>query len=119
MEKEEQRFVVKLFWLKGWEPKKIHQELMSTLADDARGLSQIKIWLQRFGTGGLSYSGLPRAERSPLTLGQQVEAFLQKYPFASFRTMAKHFLTTASTVKEILQRELEMVKFPRAGSLIP
>jgi hypothetical protein len=35
MEKEEQGFVVMLFWLKGWGSKKIHQELMSTLGDDA------------------------------------------------------------------------------------
>jgi hypothetical protein len=32
MEKEEQRFVMKLLWLKGWGPKRIHEELMSTLA---------------------------------------------------------------------------------------
>jgi hypothetical protein len=43
MEKEEQRLVVKFFWLKGWGSKTIHQELMSTLEDDAYGLSQIKI----------------------------------------------------------------------------
>jgi histone-lysine N-methyltransferase SETMAR len=43
-------------------------------------------------------------------LGPQVEAFLQKYPFASAHTIAKHFLTTAFTVKEILQRELGMRK---------
>jgi hypothetical protein len=43
MEKEEHRFVVKFFWLQGWGPKKIHQELMSTPGDDAPGLSQIKI----------------------------------------------------------------------------
>jgi hypothetical protein len=46
-------------------------------------------------------------------LGPQVEAFLQNYPFASARTIAKHFLTTASIVKEILQRELRMRKFSR------
>jgi hypothetical protein len=43
MEKEEQRFAIKFFWLKGWGSKKIHQELMGTLGDDAYGLSQIKI----------------------------------------------------------------------------
>jgi hypothetical protein len=35
MEKEEQRFVFKFFWLKGWGSKKIHQEPMSRLRDDA------------------------------------------------------------------------------------
>jgi hypothetical protein len=113
MEKEEQRFVAKFFWLKGCGSKKIHQELMSTLGDDVCWLSQIKIWLQRFRIGSLSCSDLPRAGRSPLTLGLQVETFLQKYRFASARIIAKQFLTNASTVEEILQREWGMTKFSR------
>jgi hypothetical protein len=44
-------------------------------------------------------------------LGQQVEALLQKYSFASACIIVTHFLTTAFTVKEILQRELGMRKF--------
>jgi hypothetical protein len=43
----------------------------------------------------------------------QVEAFLQKFPFASASIIAKQFLTTASFVKEILQTELEMKRFSR------
>jgi hypothetical protein len=54
-----------------------------------------------------------KTQRGPLTLGPQVEAFLQKCPVASARIIAKHFLTTSSTVKEILQRELAMRKFSR------
>jgi hypothetical protein len=86
---------------------------MSTFGDDAYGLSQIKIWLHRFRTGDLSWSDLLRAGRPPLTLGPQVEASLQKDPFASVRIIAKHFLPTASTVKEILQKELRMRKVSR------
>jgi hypothetical protein len=86
---------------------------MSTLEDDADGLSQINIWLQRLRIGYLSRTGLPRAGRPPLTLGPQVEAFLQKYRFASARLIKKHVPTTASTVKKILQRELGMRKFSR------
>jgi hypothetical protein len=93
--------------------EKTQQELISTLGDDAYRLSQIKIWLQRFRTGDLSGTDIPRVEQPPLTLGPQVEAFLQKDPFASARIIAKHFLTTASTVKEILLRELGMRKFSR------
>jgi hypothetical protein len=43
MEKEEQRSVVKFFWLKGWKSKKVHRKMMSIFGDDAYGLSQIKI----------------------------------------------------------------------------
>jgi hypothetical protein len=67
----------------------------------------------------LSCSDLSRAGQPPLTLGPQVEAFLQKYPFASARIIAKHFLATVSTVKEILQRELGSGNSGGAGSVIP
>jgi hypothetical protein len=119
MEKEEQRFVVKFFWLKGWGSKKIHQKLMSTLGDDAYGLSQIKIWLWRLRTGDLSGGDFLRVGQSPLTLERQVDAFFQNYPFASVCIIAKHFPTTAYTVKEILQRELGMKNSRLAGSPIP
>jgi hypothetical protein len=113
MEKAEQRFVVEFFWLKGWGSKKIHQELMNTLGDDTYELSQIEIWLQRFRTRNLSYSGLSLAGRPPLTLAPQVETFLQMYPLARSRIIMKHSRTAAFTVKEILQRELGMRKFSR------
>jgi hypothetical protein len=50
MEKEEQRFVMKFLWLKGWGAKRIHEELIITLGDDSHGVSQIKIWIQKFRT---------------------------------------------------------------------
>jgi hypothetical protein len=119
MEKEEQRFVVKFLWLKRWESKKIHQELVNTLRDDAHWPSQVKIWLQMFRTGDLSCGDFPRAGQPPLTLGPQVEEFLQKYPFTSASTIVKHFLATAFTAKEILQRELGMKNSRGAVALIP
>jgi hypothetical protein len=48
---------------------------MTTLGDDAYGLSQIKIWLQRFRTGDLSCSDLACAGRLILTLGAHAEVF--------------------------------------------
>jgi hypothetical protein len=53
MEKEEQRFMMKFLWLKDWGAKRIHNELMSTLGDDSYGVSQIKIWLQKFRNSDL------------------------------------------------------------------
>jgi transposase len=113
MEKEEQRFVMKFLWLKGWSAKRIHEELMSTLGDDSHGVSQIKTWLQKFGNGDLSCKDSPRSGRRLLTLGPQLEAFVQKYPFARARIIAQHFLTTVPTIKDILQRELGMREFSR------
>jgi transposase len=113
MEKEEQRFVMKFLWLKGWGTKRIDEELMSTLGGDSYGVSQIKIWLQKFRNGDLSCKDSPRSGRPLLTLGPQLEAFMQKYPFASARVITQHFFTTVPMINEIIQRELGMKKFSR------
>jgi hypothetical protein len=36
---------------------------------------------------------------------------MQKYPFASARVIAQHFLTTIPIIKDIPQKELGMRKF--------
>jgi hypothetical protein len=104
---------LKFLWLKSWGAKRIHEELMSTLGDNSYAVSQIKIWLQKSGNGVLSYKDSPRSGRPLLTLGPQLEAFIQKDIFASARVIAQHFLTTVPTIKDILQRELGMRKFLR------
>jgi hypothetical protein len=53
MEKEEQRFLIKYFWMKNSGSTKVHQKLVITLGADAYGRSQIKIWFQKFRTGDL------------------------------------------------------------------
>jgi hypothetical protein len=113
MEKEKQRFMMKFLWLKAWAAKRIHEELMGTLGNDSCAVSQITIWLQKFTNGDLSCKDSPRSGRPLLTLGPQLEAFMQKYPFASARVIAQPFLTTVPAIKDILQRELGMRKFSR------
>jgi hypothetical protein len=87
--------------------------MMNTLGGDSYGVSQIKIWLQKFRNDDLSYKDSPCSGRPLLTLGPRLEVFMQKYPFASARVIAQHFLTTVPTIKDILQRELGMGKFSR------
>jgi hypothetical protein len=86
---------------------------MSKLGDDSYEVSQIKIWLQKFRNGDLFYKDSPRPGRPLLTLARQLEVFMQKYPFASARVIPQHFLTMVPTIKDILQRELEMRQFSR------
>jgi hypothetical protein len=88
MEKEEQRFMMKFRWMKGWGAKRIHEERMSTVGDDSYEVSQIEIWLQKFRNGELSCKDSPLSGRPLLTLGPQLEAFMHKYPFASTRVIA-------------------------------
>jgi hypothetical protein len=59
------------------------------LGDDGHGLSQIKIWLENIRTCGLYCMNLPHPGLPPLALGQ-LDAFLQKYPFANTWVMANH-----------------------------
>jgi hypothetical protein len=115
VDREGQRFVIiKVFRMKGWGARLTHQQSTNTLANGADGPSEIKIWPQTLKCGDLSCKNLPRAGRQPLTLAPQLEAFLlQKYPFASARVIAQHFLTTVRTVKDILQRELGMKRISR------
>jgi transposase len=113
MEEEEKRFMMKFLWLKGWGAKRIHEELMSTLGEDRYGVSQIKIWLQKFRNGDLSCKDSPRSGRPLLILGPQLEAMMYKYPFTSARVIAQHFLMTVPTIKDILQGELGIKKFSR------
>jgi hypothetical protein len=105
---------MKFLELKGWGAKRIHDKLMGTLGDDLYAVSQIKIWLQKFRNDDLSCKDSPRSERPLLTLGPQLEAFMHKYPFASARVIAQHFLTTVPMIKDILQRELGMRKLSRS-----
>jgi hypothetical protein len=69
MEKEEHRSVMKFLWLKGWDAKRIHKELMSTLGDDSYRVSQIKIWLQKFRNGDLSCKDSPHSRTTSLNFG--------------------------------------------------
>jgi hypothetical protein len=114
MEKEQQRFVMKFLWLKGWSAKKIHAKPMRTLGDDSQRVSQMKIWLQKFRNGDFSCKDCPLSGRPLFTLGPQREVFMQKHPFASARLIAQHFLTTVPVITNILQRELGMRKIPPA-----
>jgi hypothetical protein len=95
---------MKFLWLKGWGAKRIHEELMSTLGDDSYGVSQIKIWLRKFRNGDLSRKDSPLSGQPLLTLGPQLEAFMQQYPFANARVMSQHFLTTVPTITDIIRR---------------
>jgi hypothetical protein len=75
---------------------------MRTLGDDLYAVFQIKIWLQKFRNGDLSCKDSPRSGRRLVILWPQLEAFMQKYPFASARVIAQHFLTTVPRIKDIL-----------------
>jgi len=113
MEKREQRFVIKFFFLKGLGSKKIHRKLQDTIGESAYCLAEVKFWLARFREGDLSCEDHERVGRPLAVLGTVLHKFLTKHPFASARIMAEHFNLSHPTVKEILQREMGLRKFTR------
>jgi hypothetical protein len=80
------------------EPKSRHEELITTLDDDAYHLSS------------KDYS---RPRRTVSTFGSQLEAFFLHYPFASVRVIAQHIYTRAPTIKDFLHKEPGMRKTSR------
>jgi hypothetical protein len=66
-----------------------------------------------FGNGAFSCKDVSCAGRPLLTRGLQLKGFLEKDLFANAPVVAQHFLTTAPTIKDILQTELGMKKFSR------
>jgi hypothetical protein len=113
MENEEQKSVIKYFWMKGWRAKWICEELLNALSADAYGQSHSKTWSQKFKTDNLSCQDLPRAGRALLTLGPQLEVFLGKYRFATSWMILRHFRVSMPTAKAILRRELGIRKLSR------
>jgi hypothetical protein len=51
MEKREQRFVIKLLWLRGERRRQIHHELFATLRSDACSEDSVQYWVARFASG--------------------------------------------------------------------
>jgi hypothetical protein len=55
MEKSNQRFVIKLFFMKGVGAKATHREFTAVLSPPADSSRQVKEWRFRFAAGDLSY----------------------------------------------------------------
>jgi hypothetical protein len=79
MEKEEQRFVGKYFWMKDWGSQKIHKKLCVALGDDVSRLSQIKTWLQKFRRDDLSKKNLSRIGHYPWLCGRSLQHFSKSF----------------------------------------
>jgi hypothetical protein len=113
MEKSEQLFVIKFFFLKELSPKKIHRELYSALGWTACSLSQVRNWCTRSTEGVLTRVHQSRAGRPRHMLGTDLSQFLEEFPFATVGLLAQHFAESKHIIKEILNRELGLRMFSR------
>jgi transposase len=95
--------MVKYFFLKGYESRLIHKELVGTLLT-------VQNWLKRFKSGDLSCGDEERPGRPLISLGSALQRFRKQFSFASSRVMAGHFSVDPATAKNILDRELGLRK---------
>jgi hypothetical protein len=73
----------------------------------------VQCWVARFESGNTSCEDISRARRPLTDLAAPFGLFLQNYPFASVRMLSQQFRVCATTVKEILVRDLGLKKFAR------
>jgi hypothetical protein len=113
MEKRQQRFVIKFFWLREYRPCQIHQELFATLGSDAYSEDSVQSWVARFESRDISCADISRATRPLTDLAEPFCLLLQNDPFASARMFSRHFAVCGTTVKDIPARDLGLKKSTR------
>lgn len=113
MEKHEQRFVVKFYFLKGFGCKKIHRKLGDTLGDSAMSITSVKRWLDRFKNGDFSCQDLERSGRPENDLSESIIVILTEMPFATAKFLAKRLCCSPNTIKKILIENLGYKKYIR------
>jgi hypothetical protein len=90
MEKSEQRFIIKFFFIKGFGSKVIHRKLTKVLSSTTYSLTQIKEWCTRFETGDLLYEDQSRLGHPPHVLEKALSDFLEQFPFVTLGIIAQH-----------------------------
>jgi transposase len=113
MDEVEQRFVVKYFFIKGWDNKKITAQSQTTFHHSDLSSSTVKRCIRKFNNDHSSCDDDSRPGQPISIFGPVLQKFLDQYPFSSARVISRHFLISPSTVKEILTRELGLRKFSR------
>jgi hypothetical protein len=113
MEKRQQRFVLKFFWLPESRARQIHLELFTTLGTNAYSENLVQDWVAHFESGDISCEDISRGGRPLADLEELFCMFLQDYLFVSARMLSRHFGVWVTTVKDILARDLGLKKFTR------
>lgn len=114
MEKLEKRAVIKYFYLKGFTPKQMKEEMDSTLGDSSPSYSTIKQWVSEFKMGRVSTSDKPRSGRPvEVTTSEMIEK-IHKIVLEDRRLKVHEIAETcrmsAERVRNILHNHLNMEK---------
>jgi len=114
MEKLEKRAVIKYFYLKGFTPKQIKEEMDSTLGDSSPSYSTIKQWVSEFKMGRVSTSDEARSGRPvEVTTSEMIEK-IHKIVLEDRRLKVHQIAETcrmsAERVRNILHNHLDMEK---------
>jgi hypothetical protein len=113
MDKRQQGFVIKLFWLLGYRRRQIHQEISATLGSDAYSEDSVQYWVARFQLRDTSCEDISRPGRPIPDLAETFPLFRQDCLFTIARMLLRHFNVCVITAKEILVHDLSLKKFTR------
>jgi hypothetical protein len=105
--------VIQFLWLQGLSGKVIYAQLLGTLAENALSLSTVHGRLRRFKEGNSLCEDDERPGRPMTVINDILCNFLAKYLFSSVTIILRHCGLSASTVKELLIRELRFKKYVR------
>jgi hypothetical protein len=113
MEKDEQRYVMKFFFLRRKKSNTRHEKLPEALEEAALSRAMVERWCRRFKQANFSLDEESRPGRPLSDIDAAVSQFLKKEPFLSAHTFAKRLAIRPYTIKEILTRDLGMRKLMR------
>jgi hypothetical protein len=91
MEKSEQRFIVKFFFLKGLGSTIIHSKLAAVFGSIIYSLTQVTEWRARFKADDLSCEDKSRPSHLAHVLGKALSDFLEDFLFTTTGVFAKYF----------------------------
>jgi hypothetical protein len=104
----QQRFVIKFFWLRECRPRQRYQELLATLGNDAYSEDSAQYWVSRFQSGDTSCDDISRPGTPFTDLAEPFRLFRQNYSFVSVRLFSRHFSACVTTANEILVRDRDL-----------
>jgi hypothetical protein len=113
MEKSEQRFVVKFFWMRDLAPSARYQKLQHNLGSTAHSELSVENWVWRFVSGDMSCADLPQADRPSTDFSEPLREFLNDLVFPAARMMNTQSSAHSTTIKEILRPDLELKKLAK------
>jgi hypothetical protein len=115
MDKDEQRWVMKFFFLQKKKSKAISGELAKIVEKAAVSLITVTRCWRRFKQVKFPLDDKSRSRRALSDIAEAMSQFVNKEPFLSAHILARKLARSSDIIKEIRTHDLRMRKFMRDG----